>query len=1072
MIFRALHLFFFLLAAFVNPVLSQSFTDRPVLKVQQGHLKEVTGLAYSQNGKLLASSGGDHLVKVWHVLTGRELRTLEGHTGTVKALCFFDGNKTVLSASADKTLILWDIATGRKKRQMHGHRAAIESVCYNRATGVVASGDSEGEIILWEGGTGREILRFSVPVGGARDLLFLQNGRVLACAASSGSIFIFDTQSGQLLRQMNGHTAAVNSLASVANEPGLLASAADDQTVRLWNTGSGRQVRTLFGHDAAVKAVTFSEDGRQLFSGAENGEIIVWDADRFTKTRSLRGHTGGIRGLSSDKRGYLASGSLDHTVRVWDVSTGFEQKKLVGYTSSLRALAVNPAKPVFATAGESHKVLLREMASGLAIHLMAAHLAPINDLAFSHSGEWLASASDDQQMVLWDVAKGQEQLTFKGHSAPVQSVCFSSEDIKIASGSLDQTVKIWNPLTARLILTCYGHSAGVNSVAFMPGSTTVASGSDDGTFRLWNSETGAPLLAQEAHAGGVKAVAFSPDAALLATAGADETIKIWTTDGWEMLHILEGTSASITSLDFSPDGTLLAAGSENGIVRVWQPLRGRLRATFARHESPATDVAFDNTGELVLSTGHDHQLKIWSLAEGLEVLNMVGFDNGHDFMVNNLEGQFNGTQAGIEQAVHFVQGMDVIPLDALRDRFQVPGLWQEVMTGRPLPVAPAVADARMTPLPEVYITAPPFRGEPEGFRRLPEGLMSDSSEIMVTAELYDTGGGISEVKIFQNGKLIKRLDSAFSMPPREGNLVKYSFPVKLQRGRNNIRVSACNEDHYESSMAFTEVAWETFTTPTANLYILATGINNYKNEKYNLNYAEADARAFVKAVKKGGRNIFRNIFTTELYNETADKKAILQAFENIISQASEEDVFVFYFAGHGVLEKDSQDRDQYYLCPVDVTQLYGNSVLLEDKALSAEKLKELSRNVKAQKQLVLLDACQSGGAARAFSYRGSGEEKAIIQLARSTGMTVIAASDSEQYASEVEELGHGIFTYCLLQALDGIADGTVGDKKVTVGEIRVWLEEQIPELSKKHKGTVQYPLVYSSGQDFPLVVIE
>jgi len=169
---------------------------------------------------------------------------------------------------------------------------------------------------------------------------------------------------------------------------------------------------------------------------------------------------------------------------------------------------------------------------------------------------------------------------------------------------------------------------------------------------------------------------------------------------------------------------------------------------------------------------------------------------------------------------------------------------------------------------------------------------------------------------------------------------------------------------------------------------------------------------------------------------------------------------------------EGQDDRDYYLCPHDITKLYGNDRMLKSRGISATELKELCKGVKAQKQLILLDACQSGGAASSFSRRGVIHEKAIVQLARSTGIALIAASDSEQFAAEVEELGHGVFTYSILKALQGAADSGVGDKKITVGELRVFVEQFIPELSEKHKGVAQYPTVYTSGQDFPISVIE
>ena len=129
----------------------------------------------------------------------------------------------------------------------------------------------------------------------------------------------------------------------------------------------------------------------------------------------------------------------------------------------------------------------------------------------------------------------------------------------------------------------------------------------------------------------------------------------------------------------------------------------------------------------------------------------------------------------------------------------------------------------------------------------------------------------------------------------------------------------------------------------------------------------------------------------------------------------------------------------------------------------------LQRN-KSTKQLFILDACQSAGALNEVAAsRGAAEEKAIAQLARSTGTHWLTASGSEQFASEFAQLGHGSFTYCILEALKGAADN--GDSKITVKELDAYLQDKVPEITQKYKGTAQYPASYNYGNDFPIIIL-
>lgn len=98
-----------------------------------------------------------------------------------------------------------------------------------------------------------------------------------------------------------------------------------------------------------------------------------------------------------------------------------------------------------------------------------------------------------------------------------------------------------------------------------------------------------------------------------------------------------------------------------------------------------------------------------------------------------------------------------------------------------------------------------------------------------------------------------------------------------------------------------------------------------------------------------------------------------------------------------------------------------------------------------------MDACHSGGAVKSMNVRGAAtDEKAIIQLARRSGVVMIASSGTRQFATEFDELKHGVFTYALLEALDGKTDN--GDKRVTVNELKFYIEERVPKLNEKKYG--------------------
>ena len=183
----------------------------------------------------------------------------------------------------------------------------------------------------------------------------------------------------------------------------------------------------------------------------------------------------------------------------------------------------------------------------------------------------------------------------------------------------------------------------------------------------------------------------------------------------------------------------------------------------------------------------------------------------------------------------------------------------------------------------------------------------------------------------------------------------------------------------------------------------------------------------------------------------------------------EQDVLFVYYAGHGVMSEGGQKAKEFFIIPYDITQLYGRDELLFEKAISAEEMKGYAQSINAQKQVFILDACQSAGALESVAARGAMEEKAIAQMARSTGTFWITASGSNQFATEFEKLGHGVFTYALLEGVKGQADAN-GDHKLTIRELSTYIENKVPELSEQFKGLSQFPSAYSFGNDFPIVI--
>ena len=212
------------------------------------------------------------------------------------------------------------------------------------------------------------------------------------------------------------------------------------------------------------------------------------------------------------------------------------------------------------------------------------------------------------------------------------------------------------------------------------------------------------------------------------------------------------------------------------------------------------------------------------------------------------------------------------------------------------------------------------------------------------------------------------------------------------------------------------------------------------------------------------RQLFKKVELHTLYDKEATRQKILSKLDELSALVSQEDVLIFYYAGHG-----SMIDNKFYFIPTESSRLYDASSLHKE-AIEASVIQEKFKNIKALKQLIVMDACQSGGSVELLATRGAQEEKAIAQLSRSAGIHVMASAGSEQFATEFNTLGHGLFTHVLIKGLQGEADGAPKDGKVTIYELKSYVDDQVPEVTRKLKGNPQYPYTFSRGHDFPLVI--
>ena len=1073
--------------------------------VQRGHSLAVQTVCFSPDGKYLASGSEDKTIKIWEFRTGRELKTLNGHQSQVNQVLYSSDGTRLISAGRDQKVIIWDINSASILKQYTYPDENVVSIDLSSDDQFLAIGTTNRTVRILNLATDSVIFTQKARVGQyGSHVVFSENEKQLVVGEDNRTVKIYDIETGKLLNEIGeefGSCGGCDTRSAVLSNNEIIKG----------SSGSPLAIRSMSGDTRKILVQDSPERLNALLLSPDKSGLIVVDEDsavyfdlktgrqayklnKNQQERDAKYGLGMLRGVpvrSSDQFNdaafspdgrWLATGDNSNLITIWNAKTGQKESVFYGYLSIPADDGLNFDPNSYWTSYSWGLIALK------------------NEVQLSPDGKYAYRAKVGFEARKWELATGKVVQSYFGHSKGV--ICFkvSADGRRLLTGSADRTIKLWDTATGKELKTFEGHRGFIYSVDFSHDQTKIVSSSADGTIKVWDAYSGElikhitlsedPKIIEIAYT-----VKFTPNDLYLVVSYTHDVIKVLEIDTGREFRELIGHTATTADFEFLPNGRQLISTGWDMSLRLWDMGTGMQERKYLGHKDPVHAIALNKAGSKMISGGTDREIILWDVATGRALKRFVGHKStitsvqftpdekrivsgtidgitkvwdietaqeiithfsigSKDWLVTTTQGFFNGT-GDAQKQVFFVSGLDSYALNRFFDKYYNP---QEIKKAYESGIDSDKRQGLLQqlseyPPPKVEITTPK------------QGDEFSIAKLEVLTKITNEGGGLKSVSLILNGKVVERKEEDFYEKLPKGKSVFQKFNLELVPGLNTINIRAANDQYIESQSSQVLVNY-TSKEESSICYVLAIGINEYKNPALNLNYAFDDASAFSSIIKTAGAGLYDRVEVHKIFNTDATKANILGVLDILSQKIGPNDVFYLYYAGHG-----SMVDDEFYFIPTENTRLYSSEKLNKD-GISATFLQQKLMKIQALKQMVLIDACQSGGSVELLAQRGAREEKAMAQLSRSAGIHVLSAAGSEQFATEYAEIGHGVFTYVLLEGLSGKADGAPKDGSVSIYELKSYIENLVPEYSQKFKGQVQYPYTFSKGQDFPIVIFK
>jgi WD40 repeat protein len=568
-----------------------------------GHQRMVVSVAFSPDGRTLATASHDNTAKIWDLTSRRALATLVGHTDAVRSVCFSPSGDLLVTAS-DTSLRLWD---GKTFQSLHLLPEGSFEAKFSPDGKYLVAGGVKRSLIVYDTATWKVMKVLEVPGlrfwGGNEGiasigLAFSPDSRRISVVLDDGVklLGIPDLQDVGMLKDAKGGMPRPRFVSFSRDNRTLVACTTDESYVKLWDSETQKEVKSISAHSDSVYGAAFSPDGKMLATCSPDQTVKLWDVASGGLLRTFKGHRGEVCNVAFSPDGkLLASVSNDGAIKLWDASVNLSQSTEFqgppfGFTSDGNLMAFNKNGTLLAFDLETIQKLSAQNVHDPLNKVDSFWVFFGNLFSDGRTACVAIGPSPEYRLDVFDLNRRQFLCSVES-SDPLAA--FAPKRQLLAAVTSNRTVTVWQlPAGSRKFVI----TNATRPLAFSPDGTMLATAHGRGAeLKLWKLEGDLlrQLAAFDAHTASVDTMAFAPDGAMLATAVDEGFVKLWNVPSGQKIGTLTGHKRSNFGISFSPDGRTLASMADDRTVRLWHLATQR---ELMRFQLPMDNYAGDAVG--------------------------------------------------------------------------------------------------------------------------------------------------------------------------------------------------------------------------------------------------------------------------------------------------------------------------------------------------------------------------------------------------------------------------------------------------------------------------------------------